>query len=284
MATSGQGVSNIPNADVVSSQVSGAINQIAGISAENTAKSAEFAREQRNWQEQQNKLAMEFNAAEAAKNRDWQALQSNTAHQRQIADLKAAGLNPVLSAMGGQGAATGSGATASGVTSSGAKGDVDTSQNTAITHILSAWLNATNELQMQQNNARSQEAIAEKYTAMSELVAHLSGQYNLSNTAAIGANALNQISQQGSNARALQQQTHENQMEYTRQYPSNAYQAGSALVGGLGNTIDAITNIVSGANRIPSKIEKAIEKTGIKMPDVLPSRLKKPVALPKSKK
>lgn len=52
-----------------------------------------------------------FNAAEAQKNRDWQTTMSNTAHQREMADLEAAGLNPVLTA--NQGAATGAGATAS---------------------------------------------------------------------------------------------------------------------------------------------------------------------------
>ncbi|UPW41196.1 DNA pilot protein [Sigmofec virus UA08Rod_5092] len=53
-----------------------------------------------------------FNASEAQKSRDWQTEMSNTAYQRAVSDMKAAGLNPVLAYSNG-GASTPSGSTAS---------------------------------------------------------------------------------------------------------------------------------------------------------------------------
>lgn len=77
---------------------------------------------------------MRFNAEEAQKQREWQERMANTVYTRSVANMKEAGINPILAAsMGLSGASVGSGASANISAPSAHMGTAIAEQNSAST-------------------------------------------------------------------------------------------------------------------------------------------------------
>lgn len=74
----------------------------------------------RTFQQESANAAMEFSRQQAQVDREWQERMSNTAYQRVVKDLRAAGLNPILAYTNG-GASAGSGSTATAFQASGSQ-------------------------------------------------------------------------------------------------------------------------------------------------------------------
>lgn len=144
-------------------------------SARNAAKEAneqsiENSREQRAWEHVEAATAREFSAQQAAGNRDWQQWMSGTAHEREVQDLRRAGLNPILSGTRGMGSSTPSGSAATASAPSGSTAQTHKAESYDIVGpAIATALNVANKtaerdlLEAQSKNVTSETSFRDNY-------------------------------------------------------------------------------------------------------------------------
>ena len=96
---------------------------------------------------------------------EWQKMMSDTAHQREVKDLIASGINPIMTATGGKGASSGAVTSAKSENVMAGKGKVSTEMLEALSRIK---LNKTNSaLTAQMKETEGQKTIETAYKANS---------------------------------------------------------------------------------------------------------------------
>lgn len=139
---------------------------------------------QMQYQTKSDQAAMAWSAKEAQLSRDWSENLSNTAHQREVKDLLAAGINPILSANNGAWAgsgATGSGFTSSGSMASGQQGQTDMSVTGTIGSMISNSMTAARDLAITKMQIEQQKYNTDQQFAMAKMAAETSIYNNNSN-------------------------------------------------------------------------------------------------------
>nr|CAI9751370.1 hypothetical protein FYQYKPKK_FYQYKPKK_CDS_0009 [Microvirus sp.] len=128
-----------------------------------------------------------FNSAQVKQQMDFQERMSSTAHQREVKDLLAAGLNPILSANGGASAPAGASATSDNSTATLKAQQAINRENIAASKY-QAELNAGIQLEMNKQNIASAQKMARWQNALNRELGYAQ-MANNADIANIGAGA-----------------------------------------------------------------------------------------------
>lgn len=206
----------------------------------------------RAFQQESADKAMAFSSAENEANRQWQKMMSDTAHQREMADLKAAGLNPILAANNGASAGSGSAAmsaqaagyaASSTGSPSGSKGDTDESGTMAIANLLGKMLDNQTEITKMITSAETARETAEMYTGATKYAAELG-----------------QIASDIASSRSLEASRYASDLSYSASMSDPMRILGSELASVLNAFRDDGISAESGARLIAGKAKNTMNK------------------------
>lgn len=138
-----------PSNTQVNQSASFNMDDVKELQSDNNAAAMMMALQQQEAAQSSAREAMKFSADQAQLARDFEERMSNTAYQRAVSDMKAAGINPALAYSQG-GASTPSGFAASGNSASMASADID---NDTIKSILSEYMQNQTAVQVASINS-----------------------------------------------------------------------------------------------------------------------------------